>query len=602
MQEHPVAHIKAHMADPRRVVGAHEEHQIPRPRVGYPRADVVEPLRPQPPGIAQAAAGQHIADEAGAVKGGGGAAAAPDIGKAQILLRLRDQRGKALVGQVLRRDLVPGGRVGHILGYIPGGREQVGAVAQGGHIHGVQGERLPIHHVDRQMGEVEVLQLHGADIVVVIDPVAVRMGVAVRVRPGVRLDVVPPLHLHRLGEDILLVEQHLKIPLHLVHGEGPLMERRQDGQQHIGIVLDVVQLIVVLVIVMGLLIGIQVLPQLVLFGAVGGLRRQQVRVLGEVGGGHDVGHASAQHGGAGLQQPQQHHQHKTDAADDQEHLLVPGYERSGFLRRLRGFLRTLRRRPRRCLCALRVVRRPVGRRVLPLQPLLLPDTGDGIGSGKLGVLMERLLVQHLRVGPHRRLLRLCRLPPGLQFALRPPVLVSAAPVAHGLLHAALGKVARRHARILVLHLPHLGVGGVGDLLQRPGQRIGQRLADSGGLVRLLEYQLRAPGAGSLVKDALRAQNALFRDGGPCRVQPVRRLVGTVHIFLQSGVCPFLLGELQTGGGAVRCRLALPVGSAALFPLFLLGLPDAPVVQMVEGGPRQRRGIAGGGIVLLRGTV
>ena len=44
------------------------------------------------------------------------------------------------------------------------------------------------------------------------------------------------------------------------------------------------------------------------------------------------------------------------------------------------------------------------------------------------------------------------------------------------------------------------------------------------------------------------------------------------------------------------------GFAAVPPLFLLRLPDAPVVQMVENSPRQRRGIAGGGIVLLRRTV
>ena len=60
------------------------------------------------------------------------------------------------------------------------------------------------------------------------------------------------------------------------------MERRQDGQQHIGIVLNVVQIVVILVIVVCLLIGIQIPPQLVLLGAVGGLRRQQVSILGEI--------------------------------------------------------------------------------------------------------------------------------------------------------------------------------------------------------------------------------------------------------------------------------------------------------------------------------
>ena len=78
------------------------------------------------------------------------------------------------------------------------------------------------------------------------------------------------------------IKQHLKVALHLVYGEGPLMERRQDGQQHIGIVLDLVQIVVILVIVVGLLIGVQIPPQLVLFGAVGSLRRQQVSILGEI--------------------------------------------------------------------------------------------------------------------------------------------------------------------------------------------------------------------------------------------------------------------------------------------------------------------------------
>ena len=74
MQEHPVPHIKAHMTDPRRVVGAHEEHQIPRLRLGYRRGNVVEALSAQPPGIAQAAIGQNIADKAAAIKGGLGKA------------------------------------------------------------------------------------------------------------------------------------------------------------------------------------------------------------------------------------------------------------------------------------------------------------------------------------------------------------------------------------------------------------------------------------------------------------------------------------------------------------------------------------------------
>ena len=233
-----------------------------------------------------------------------------------------------------------------------------------------------------------------------------------------------------------------------------------------------------------------------------------------------------------MQQAQQQHQHKADPADDKERLLVPGYDLAGLLCCLRALLCALGCRLCRRLCTLRAARRPVGRRILPLHPLLLPDAGDGAAGRKLGVIMERLLVKCLRVGPDRRLLRLCRVPPGLHLPLRPPVLQLAVPIAHGLFHAALSEMARGHAGVLLLHLPHLGMGGVGDLLQRPRQRVRPRLPDRSRLIRLMEYQSCTPGAGSLVKDTLRAQDALFGDGGPCRVQLVRRLVGLADRLLQ----------------------------------------------------------------------
>lgn len=77
MQHHSIAHINTHMGDTAGVIGAHEEHQITGLGVGYRRGDIVEPLGAQPPGIAQAGIGQHIADEAGTVKGGLRAAPAP---------------------------------------------------------------------------------------------------------------------------------------------------------------------------------------------------------------------------------------------------------------------------------------------------------------------------------------------------------------------------------------------------------------------------------------------------------------------------------------------------------------------------------------------
>ena len=77
VQHHPVAHIDAHMGYAAGVVSAHKKHQVTGLGIGYRGGNVVEPLGAQPPGVAQAAVGQHIADEAAAIERSAGAAAAP---------------------------------------------------------------------------------------------------------------------------------------------------------------------------------------------------------------------------------------------------------------------------------------------------------------------------------------------------------------------------------------------------------------------------------------------------------------------------------------------------------------------------------------------
>ena len=57
MQKHGVArfilsNIEANMGDACGIIGPNEKHQIARLRIGYPRGNVVEPLRAQPSGIA----------------------------------------------------------------------------------------------------------------------------------------------------------------------------------------------------------------------------------------------------------------------------------------------------------------------------------------------------------------------------------------------------------------------------------------------------------------------------------------------------------------------------------------------------------------------
>ena len=310
------------------------------------------------------------------------------------------------------------------------------------------------------MAQIEVFKLHGADVIHVRNVHFIFVALAVRPR----LCAVACLRGDRLGKDILLVKQHLKIVLYLVNGELTLMERRQNGQQHIGIVLDLVQIKMVLVIVVGLLIGVQILPQFILHRAVGGLCRQQVRILREIGGRDNIGHASAEDGGTGLQQSQQHDQQQADPAHKQKCSFVFGNKLSGLLRRIRAFRCTLRCCLRRCRRVPGTMRRPVCCGILLLQLLFLPHPGDGIAGCKLRILPQSLLVQRLRVGLNRRLLRVGYLPPGFQLAVCLPVVELAVSVADSLFHAALCQMSRLHADIFLLHLMHLRMGGVADLL------------------------------------------------------------------------------------------------------------------------------------------
>ena len=228
------------------------------------------------------------------------------------------------------------------------------------------------------MGEIEILQGNGADVPGVGHPD--RIGVALAVRPG--LGAVAGLRCDRFREDVLLFKQHLQISLHLVQSEYPLMEGGQDGQQHIGVMLDLVQVKVILVIVVGALVGVQVFLQLRLHFTVGCLGPGQVRVLREIGGAHQAGSAAPKHGGAGLHQAHNHHKHQADPAHNKEGVLVLRDKAAQLLgdgptallcRGGGGLGRLARGLGRADPC-------PVRGGVLFLQPLFLPQAGDRIAG------------------------------------------------------------------------------------------------------------------------------------------------------------------------------------------------------------------------------
>ena len=258
--------------------------------------------------------------------------------------------------------------------------------------------------------------------------------------------------------------------MHLVQGEHPLMEGGQDGQQHIGVMLDLIQVKVILVIVVGALVGVQVFLQLRLHFTVGGLGPCQVRVLREIGGAHQAGSAAPKHGGAGLHQAHDEHEDQANPAHNEEGVFVLGDEAAQLLgdgpaALLRCGGGGLGRLARGLGCAGSC---PVGGGVLFLQPFLLPQAGDGVTGRKLGIFHDGLPPVEIGIGFHRCLLRLFHIPPGFQFPVRACLMDTPAAIAHGLLDLPLPQVAGLDAGIFTLHLAHFAVEGGLHLLHRPG--------------------------------------------------------------------------------------------------------------------------------------
>ena len=60
------------------------------------------------------------------------------------------------------------------------------------------------------------------------------------------------------GEDVLLFKQHLERTLHLIQRELALVESRKNGDQHIGVMLNIVQIEVVFIIVVSAFVGVEI--------------------------------------------------------------------------------------------------------------------------------------------------------------------------------------------------------------------------------------------------------------------------------------------------------------------------------------------------------
>ena len=92
----------------------------------------------------------------------------------------------------------------------------------------------------------------------------------------------------------------MQLRLNFVDGEHPFMERRENGDQHIRVMLDLIQIKTVFVISgVQSLIVVQLILKLLLQFAVGRLRSQHIRILGEIRRSKYTAHAGACHHGTG---------------------------------------------------------------------------------------------------------------------------------------------------------------------------------------------------------------------------------------------------------------------------------------------------------------
>ena len=172
------------------------------------------------------------------------------------------------------------------------------------------------------MGEIEVFELHVADVVVIRDAVGFRVRVAVRVRPCVGLRAVSRFDDDLFGEDVLLFEQHLERALHLIQRELALVESRENRDQHIGVMLNIVQIEVVFIIVVSAFVGVEIALQLLLHPAILRLRAQHRVILAEIRGRNDRRAGRGEHRTRADSGTEQNEKGNSDADPDEDLLVL----------------------------------------------------------------------------------------------------------------------------------------------------------------------------------------------------------------------------------------------------------------------------------------
>ena len=172
------------------------------------------------------------------------------------------------------------------------------------------------------MGEIEVFELHVADVVVIRDAVGFRVRVAVCVRPCVGFCAVSGFDDNLFGEDVLLFKQHLERTLHLIQRELALMESRENGDQHIGVMLNIIQIEVVFIVVVSAFVGVEIALQLLLHLAILRLRAQHRVILAEIRGSDNRRAGRGEHRTRADSGTEQNEKGNSDADPDEDLLVL----------------------------------------------------------------------------------------------------------------------------------------------------------------------------------------------------------------------------------------------------------------------------------------
>ena len=172
------------------------------------------------------------------------------------------------------------------------------------------------------MGEIEVFELHVADVIVIRDAVGFRVRVAVRVRPCVGFRAVSGFDDNLFGEDVLLLKQHLKRSLHLIQRELTLMESRENGDQHIRVMLNIVQIEVVFIVVVSAFVGVEIALQLLLHLAILRFRTEHRVILAEIRGSDNRRAGRGEHRTRADTGTEQNEKGNSDADPDEDLLVV----------------------------------------------------------------------------------------------------------------------------------------------------------------------------------------------------------------------------------------------------------------------------------------